>query len=151
MEYVPPVKPSLSAFYLDQFVAPEARRPLPPCPLLPLLFGCELPHQGVSDSTLPIDVSRYNTLAEQFLDLPPAHHIAIGMGEILAWMHWAFGIDARDVELVLGGRDVIDSTPPQCWVLDFSAVSRVNLNIQLMTSATGGSSTRLNISGRATQ
>ena len=41
------------------------------------------------------------------------------MGEVLAKLHWAVGVDARDVELVLAGSA---QHGVQCYLFDFNQV-----------------------------
>ncbi len=58
-------------------------------------------------------------LADLSVDLPSIDEVATGMGEVLAKLHWAVGVDARDVELVLAGSA---QHGVQCYLFDFNQV-----------------------------
>ena len=74
----------------------------------------------------------YNLHLDQMLDLglPVVEKFAPAMGEALAWMHWGAGVDAFDVEFVLGesrqppkGEDGVEDDAPgsaaaDLWLLD---------------------------------
>jgi len=73
------------------------------------------------------------------LGLPVVEKFAPAMGEALAWMHWGAGVDAFDVEFVLGesrqppkGEDGDEDDAPgsaaaDLWLLDFNLCSAFDL------------------------
>ncbi|KAG5639580.1 hypothetical protein H0H81_010782 [Sphagnurus paluster] len=57
-----------------------------------------------SSSNFILDPERYRALAAVCPEsLPPIEDVTAGMGVMLARLHWRAGVDARDVEFVLGG------------------------------------------------
>jgi hypothetical protein len=78
----------------------------------------------INTNNFPLDVQRYEwfraTSKERFnMILPSAEKVAEHMGEILGWIHWICGYDARDVEFVIGG-DGFNGV--LFYVLDFNQV-----------------------------
>lgn len=71
-----------------------------------LYFGKEYqgpPSRFFSTENFPLDATRYTAIHEQFPAVSyPVQDVARGMGEMLARMHFRAGVDARDVEFVLG-------------------------------------------------
>nr|XP_031863416.1 uncharacterized protein CI109_001292 [Kwoniella shandongensis]KAA5530488.1 hypothetical protein CI109_001292 [Kwoniella shandongensis] len=77
----------------------------------------------------PLDLTRYKRFSEAMkddlgLDLPSLDQITTSMGHLLAQLHWSMGINARDVELVLGGDGfhgvkchALDSNQCQRWLV----------------------------------
>ena len=51
--------------------------------------------------------------------MPTLEEVAFGMGELLAKLHWAVGINGKDMELVLSGNTLHGT---QCYALDFNQV-----------------------------
>ncbi|KLT46358.1 hypothetical protein CC85DRAFT_649 [Cutaneotrichosporon oleaginosum] len=122
LDRIPPVPlPTAHSFYHHIL-----RRTVPAPNILSirLLFGVVscTDTTALSDGPLvdvPLDAVQYTHLPF----VPPIEDVAKGMGHILARMHWGVGIDARGVELILGGCHE-DASRPQCWVLDFDKCER---------------------------
>jgi len=99
-----------------------------------LYFGREnLPEKHIAlqdglKSDPPLSIDRYEKLA-QIVDVnygikfPSVEMVSEGMGGVLAKLHWGVGINARDIELVLGGL----AHGVQCYAFDFN---QVNFSIQ---------------------
>lgn len=133
-DLIPSISSDLVRLYKHLFVAREAAHLCPSIRLLRLYLGREdLPvktsafHPGLA-SDLPLDVARYETLRKAGIDaagtvMPTLDMVCSGMGQVLARLHWAVGINARDVELVLGSVQIGGAQEPQCYVLDFNQVS----------------------------
>lgn len=130
-DVIPSVPPQLAEAYKRLFIAPEAQATCRRVHLLRLYLGREdLPkqtsafHPGLS-ADLPLN-HRYETLRATLgssTPMPSLVEVARGMGRLLARMHWAVGINGRDVELVLGSVSCNGLALPQCYVLDFNQVS----------------------------
>lgn len=83
-----------------------------------LLAGAQLePVQGAAGEPTPV-ATRAEAMGR--IELPELEEVARGIGEVLARMHSAVGVDAGDVELVLGGTGT--ETGVQCYVLDYNQV-----------------------------
>jgi hypothetical protein len=52
--------------------------------------------------------------------MPSVEAVCMGMGKVIAGLHWGVGINARDVELVLGGDG---DQGVRCWSFDYNQVS----------------------------
>lgn len=75
-------------------------------------------------SDLPLDIARYNRLVgalQGFGRFPTIRQLAGGMGRVLATLHWGVGVDAADIELVLGGNCQHREQP---YVLDYNQCAR---------------------------
>ncbi|KAI1784390.1 hypothetical protein LXA43DRAFT_1101430 [Ganoderma leucocontextum] len=88
----------------------SAELPLPLRLLCRLYFGKELrPSTFVNPSDL---------LRDGDDDITPKDEVAMGMGEMLAVIHWQAGHDAWDVEFVMAGAP--DSAAVRLYVIDFN-------------------------------
>ncbi|ORY27101.1 hypothetical protein BCR39DRAFT_539259 [Naematelia encephala] len=112
MDLIPSLHPVISQRYKLLFWAEKIRHTMS-IRLLRLYFGrTNLPAVTISvqpglKSDPPLDVSRYERLAEDLesygIQMPTPQQVAAGMGQVLARLHWLVGINASDIELVLGG------------------------------------------------
>ncbi|CDO74247.1 hypothetical protein BN946_scf184536.g2 [Trametes cinnabarina] len=89
-----------------------------------LYFGKKYPiitePKFVNSQNFPLDADRYAMLRSYLTILPPASEVAEGMGEMLGRMHNVAGVDARDVEFVLGGDGSGGYT---FFIIDFNQAS----------------------------
>lgn len=76
----------------------------------------------VNTSNFPLDVERFNVLRHdnEDLGLPSAEEVALEMGDMLASIHWRAGLDARNVEFIMGGDGITSSIT--FYVIDFNQV-----------------------------
>lgn len=77
----------------------------------------------VNTNNFPLDARRFNILSHdnEDLRLPSAEEVALGMGDMLARIHWRAGFDARNVKFVMGGDGITSSVT--FYVIDFNQVS----------------------------
>lgn len=114
MVRVPPLLDSISRAYKRLFFGPGlAHDSLGTIQLCRLYFGRTFPPVTESlakglRSDLPLDIPRYLRISaattRHELTWPSVEEVSRGMGSMLAVLHWGVGIDASDIELVLGGR-----------------------------------------------
>lgn len=85
------------------------------------IYTDETPH-FVNTNNFPLDVKRFNMLRHdnEDLGLPSAEEVALEMGDMLARIHWRAGLDARDVEFIMGGDGITSSIT--FYVIDFNQV-----------------------------
>lgn len=126
MDLIWSLHPRIAKTYRDLFFAAglkgAAGRPIR---LLRLYFGQRLRRktEELADglaSDLPLDIDRYNRLAEALdgsCNFPSTRELSAGMGRVLATLHWGIGVDAADIELVPGG-DGYNGVRP--YVLDYN-------------------------------
>lgn len=77
----------------------------------------------INTNNFPLDEYRYNILDQNSPNrLKPISQVARGMGQILARLHHALGLDARDVEFVLGGDGGSNFT---YFLIDFNQVCSI--------------------------
>lgn len=135
IDLIPSMHPFFEETYRTLFWCQELRIESVPVRLLRLYFGREdIPSvttalQKGLKSDPPLDIARFEKFSHELtrhgINLPSVQEIAEGMGFVLAKLHWVVGINARDVELVLGGDGSHDL---KCYALDFNQVSRLLLN-----------------------
>ncbi|GJJ15145.1 hypothetical protein Clacol_009420 [Clathrus columnatus] len=90
----------------ERYYPASFKKTSPPPSLCRLYFGKVIddsrPSRFFNSVNFPLDLKRYTTLAN-FLDMDDADKVIIGMGEMLARLHWRGDSDGRDIEWVLGG------------------------------------------------
>jgi len=133
LDLIPSIPPLVALAYKSEFFTSDLARtsPTPDIRLLRLYLGRELPMhihelQPGLRSDLALDAERYQRLSdalqlEDIASLPNLHHVASGMGVILAQLHFSVGIDAMDVELVIAGDG---NHGLQCHILDYNQCQR---------------------------
>jgi len=131
LEMIPSILPLVATTYKNLFFSSELseREITFNLRLLRLYLGRDLPStihelQPGLRSDLGLDVSRYTRFAralQGIAALPPLQEVAHGMGRVLASLHFGVGIDAMDIELVLGGDG---DHGVRCWVVDYNQCER---------------------------
>ncbi|KAL7278751.1 hypothetical protein ACG7TL_007756 [Trametes sanguinea] len=121
MDRVAPLQPDVAEF-IHSSMYPSAASDAPDPLICRLYFGEQLrPSASVNPNNFPIDVARYQLLAQQLPnDIPSIEDVAAGMGEMLSRIHWNAGYDARDVEFVMAGAP--DSAITRFYILGFNQV-----------------------------
>lgn len=111
-------------FYPAAAIAQGVESPL----MCRLYFGKVIrPSKFVNSINFPLDVHRYKSLLGSCEpgSLFTAKEVAVGMGEMLGWIHWLCGYDGRDIEFVLAGSGYPGTV--RYFVIDFNQVCSMSL------------------------
>ncbi|KAK4207902.1 zinc finger protein-domain-containing protein [Rhypophila decipiens] len=140
-EHIPPLSKPIREALIDLYCAPAKQASVRADPanqdcLLRVYLGRRRPRDenGQPKVVANFGLRNYNLHLDQMLELGlDVHLFAQMMGAALADIHWGAGVDAFDVEFVLGGRRTVGlyantDGAADLWLLDFNLCSRFNLD-----------------------
>ncbi|KAM7195473.1 Zinc finger domain containing protein [Rhypophila sp. PSN 637] len=141
-EHIPPLSKPIREALIDLYCAPAKQASVRADPanqdcLLRVYLGRRRPRDenGQPKVVANFGLRNYNLHLDQMLELGlDVHLFAQMMGAALADIHWGAGVDAFDVEFMLGGRRIIaglyanNDRAADLWLLDFNLCSRFNLD-----------------------
>ncbi|KAL4250540.1 hypothetical protein ABKN59_002310 [Abortiporus biennis] len=85
------------------------------------------PSRFFNTQNFPLDEFRYRQLISKYPYLPSPEKVAAGMGEMLSRVHIITGLDARDVEFVLGGDGFSGFS---FYMIDFNQVRKWSKTVE---------------------
>jgi hypothetical protein len=129
MDLIPALHPAIGQAYRHLFYDGTLKGKEIQIRMLRLYFGRTFPAKtlelapGELITDPPLDEDRYRALAgllQDVVTLPDPEDIAMGMGKLLATLHYEVGVDGSDAELVLAGDHYHSA---RCVVFDYNQVT----------------------------